>query len=107
MERTPNADMNVEDGVCDDTDSSESERFPWKHVYASQADLKLQKSHSERPHLPDARSCLVCGTTPSDLDWIYFRSPESTWEALCGTEGWLALCERCHEQVYYFETAMN
>ena len=83
------------------------DRFPWQDVRASQADLKLQKRHAERPELPDARCCPQCGTAPSDLQWIYFRSPPSTWEALCGQEGWLALCERCHRQVYFARTAMN
>ena len=89
-------------------DGEFEESFPWEEVRASQADLKLQKRHSERPDLPDARCCPQCGTAPSDLHWIYFRSPPWTWEeALCGREGWLALCERCHRQVYFAMTAMN
>ena len=93
--------------MLDETGAFDWESIPWSDIHASQADLKLQKRHSERPDLPDARSCPECGTPPSELDWIYFRSPESTWELECGTEGWLALCQPCHEQVFYFETAMN
>ena len=89
--------------MCDETE----ERFPWEDVRASQADLKLQKRHAERPDLPDARCCPQCGAAPSDLHWIYFRSPPETWELLCGREGWLALCERCHRQVHFDLTAMN
>lgn len=87
-------------------DESE-ERFPWNDVRASQADLKLQKIHAERPDLPDVRCCPQCGAVPPDLHWIYFRSPSETWELLCGREGWLALCERCPRQVHFALTAMN
>ena len=35
-----------------------------------------------------------------------FYGPPHTWEALCGQEGWLVLCGRCHRQIHSL-TAMN
>ena len=41
------------------------------------------------------------------LELVFFRSPKETWKNLCGTEGWMAVCDRCHVQVNYFEEAIS
>lgn len=34
-----------------------------------------------------ARVCPGCGTAPTALGWIYFRSPPWTWELMVGRQG--------------------
>jgi len=64
-----------------------------------------QKSRAE--HTSQAQSCPFCGANPDSLTWIYFVSPESTWEKLCGRAGWLTVCDACHAQIDFFLEVMN
>ena len=50
------------------------------------------------------KQCPKCG---KELRWIRFRSPDWTWQELCGREGPLAICENCHKQVYFKCELMN
>ena len=97
--------------------------FPWADVEASADDQQLQRSQAshaqgeapailQAPAIHDdlrarARSCPGCNTSPADLAWVYFSSPEWTWRQLCGRAGWLVVCTRCHLQVDFFLHLMN
>ena len=39
--------------------------------------------------------CPCCKKTPKSLDWLPFTSPEWTWPALCGREGYFVACKDC------------
>lgn len=85
--------------------------FPWEDVNASREDDQLQAVRSAtkaRTEYGDqANPCPDCDCDSEDLEWFYFRSPEVTWEMLCGREGWMTLCVDCHRQVDFFLVAMN
>lgn len=55
----------------------------------------------------EMRSCPACGRPASELSWTYYSSPPSTWEHLCGREGWLGICRPCRLQVDFFLCKMN
>ena len=44
---------------------------------------------------------------PESVVWTYFRSPEWTWEKLCGREGWLLVDPATGDQFDFFMTVMN
>lgn len=87
-------------------------KFPWEDVEASRNNARLQKRHRMSPQMRDiirarAVRCPQCGTAPESLSWFFFESPPFTWADLCGTSGWMAVCDRCQIQVNYFETLLN
>ncbi len=96
--------------------------FPWEDVEACRTgappdgevpvelvltaptrDVAAAKARYER----QAVACTTCGTPSGELAWIHFRSPLWTWQLLCGREGWLTVCDRCHLQVDFFMESMN
>ena len=56
---------------------------------------------------PHAGPCRMCGCEALDLTWVRYSSPRETWETLCGTAGWMALCDPCREQVALFIDRKN
>jgi len=82
----------------------EREFFPWKDVEAWRANMKSPQKETARPHPLEPSQCPRC---QKPLTWIYFSSPPWTWQALCGTAGWLAVCDECHLQVDFKLTVMS
>jgi|UniRef100_A0A7C3V544 hypothetical protein len=95
----------------EDPEDLEEATFPWEDVAASWADDRLQSRHPAAPakkiYLARALACPDCGTPADRLSWFYFKSPEWTWEHLCGRAGWMVVCERCRRQVNFFCELMN
>jgi hypothetical protein len=87
------------------------QEFPWEDVDASRRKRRLQARHPAEEwkthYLTDAKPCPRCEAPPEALCWFYFESPKETWENLCGTAGWMAVCDRCHVQANYFMEAMS
>jgi hypothetical protein len=87
------------------------EKLPWKDVEASRKNRRLQRKHpvaeGKKAYLESASPCPGCQTPPDELTWFYFESPKDTWEMLCGTAGWIVVCDKCHQQISYFEKVMN
>jgi hypothetical protein len=91
------------------------QELPWEDVEASRRNRRLQKRHRLKERLADgltthfgyAKPCPKCQTTPGALTWFYFESPKWTWENLCGSAGWMAVCDRCRIQVNYFSEVMS
>lgn len=75
------------------------EIFPWKDVEACM--------HEVRTPLPNHLTCPICGKKSEDLDWIYFSSPDWTWEKMCGSAGLMSICKDCHCQVEFILESMN
>ena len=91
---TENSNKFVPDGEFDTY-------FPWKDVNAcleDKLDSKKFTGHSK---------CIKCGLDSGKLIWIHFRSPDWTWEHLCGREGPLSLCPNCKIQVEFILEVMN
>jgi len=90
-----------------ESNSAEEPNLPWEDVEAARGDHRLQRRHRSEEarysHAPGAQACPGCGTPATNLVWIYFESPARTWRELCGTAGWLTICDRCHLQIDYFE----
>lgn len=65
--------------------------FPWEDVDASRRDTRLQADPPYGELLArfreQARVCPGCGTAPTALGWIYFRSLPWTWELMVGRQG--------------------
>ena len=57
--------------------------------------------------LRSVRADYIREGAPESIRWIFFRSPDSTWENLCGREGWLLVDEESRRQFNFLETAMN
>jgi hypothetical protein len=80
--------------------------FPSALVIQARFDERLQRQHraaeAQARYRDTARSCPTCRCPANHLSWIYFRSPAQTWDAGCGTGGWLTLCDACDAHVDYF-----
>jgi hypothetical protein len=97
-----------------------SRLFPIKDVAASRSDTELQAEHApDLPHAKerltqrlartsdDAPRCGCCQRSADDLLWVYFRSPEWTWENACGRAGWLLICPVSDDHVEFMLESMN
>jgi hypothetical protein len=51
--------------------------------------------------------CPICGLELDKLKLVYLRSPEWTWEKMCGRAGWVVICPECIFQVHFHWTRMN
>jgi hypothetical protein len=47
------------------------------------------------------------GTCLAAAEWVFFRSPEWTWQAMCGREGWMLWDPSTGEQFAFRLTCMN
>jgi hypothetical protein len=87
------------------------QEYPWKDVEASRRNRRLQAKHplteGKNQYLASAKACPRCETVPESLNWFYFSSPKETWPQLCGVAGWIAVCDRCHLQVNFFDEVMS
>lgn len=81
-------------------------KFPKEHVNECRDDDILQSEHNwesvKDKYLENADGCPSCGCDAEELSWFYFSSPKWTWEHLCGSEGWMAVCDHCDLQVNFF-----
>lgn len=85
-------------------------QYPWEDVDSSRKDKKLQSKHpisEAESYIKESGPCPSCGKVPKDLAWFYFSSPEETWGWLCGSSGWMAVCDSCHLQVNYIEDCVS
>lgn len=93
------------------TPERDGKHFPWEDVEAASVDQRLQEEQAvdlARDRYADrARDCPDCGTPPEHLSWFYFRSPDWTWEHLCGRAGYMTVCEWCYRQIDFFVKVMN
>jgi hypothetical protein len=88
--------------------------FPPEDVEACDSDQKLQREHSYaelslelKREMGARRKEVVQAGASKDTAWIYFTSPPSTWEALCGREGWLLYDPQSRRQHDFILTIMN
>jgi hypothetical protein len=51
--------------------------------------------------------CPYCGKSANKLSWLYYRSPQWTWQSLCGQAGWMSVCEDCKKPVDFFLEKMS
>ena len=99
--------------TADRPDTRSMEIYPEDEVAGCAADEALQRENGleaedpVREDLERMRSERIGGGADPRIDWIYFRSPEWTWEALCGREGWLLRDPGSGEQLEFVQTAMN
>jgi hypothetical protein len=101
----------VLDDSLADFQFSLSGEMPWEDVEASRRNRRLQGKHptteGKSQYLAKAKPCPKCNTSADALGWFYFRSPKETWPMLCGIAGWMAVCDRCHIQVNFFDEVMS
>lgn len=89
----------------------DEEFFPWHYVEESRKNINLQQKNSPfyaRQHYTKrAQACPHCQKSAHELTWIYFSTPDWTWDKLCGKAGWLIICEDCNKQVDFFLEMLN
>jgi hypothetical protein len=74
-------------------------------LYTSFQGRAVSEQNEPKTSVADQLShCTSCGEI---LLWIYFKSPDWTWEKLCGRAGWLAICRTCRIQADFQLTMMN
>ena len=78
--------------------SNDGKHFPWDDV---------RQCYDRKIEPMNGSSCPSCNLPGNQLLWIDFVSPPWTWKNLCGREGYLSICERCHVQVDFWMTGMN
>lgn len=90
------------------------EGFPDEDVRVSMDNARLQREHRLEELPPDLlkemnkmrERVLSEGASPS-TKWIYFESPEWTWENLCGRAGWLLYDPDAGKQHEFYVEVMN
>jgi hypothetical protein len=89
--------------------------YPPDHVRLSAADAELQ-ADAWRNHAPPAGTFEQMvdefvaehpGTCLQAAEWVYFRSPDWTWGALCGRAGWMLWDPSTGEQFAFRLTVMS
>ena len=90
------------------------ERFPPEDVEACHSDQVLQRKHSYaelnlelKREMGARRKEVVQAGASKATRWIYFSSPSSTWEHLCGSAGWLLYDPQSRHQHDFILTLMN
>ena len=79
--------------------------FPLEHVITCLRDDKLQSRHRLAEALERYREKL---TEPvENTVWFYFRSPDWTWDNLCGRAGWMIVAKEPPRLVAFFLEIMN
>ena len=79
--------------------------FPEQDVFNSLRDLELQSQHNQQyaiesyGHLIDHPS--------DDCIWIWFESPDWTWENFCGRAGWMVIAKSDLKVIDFFLEIMN
>lgn len=53
------------------------------------------------------KKCPYCNTSKSKFHLEHFRSPQWTWEHLCGREGYTVICNECKKEIDTIITIMN
>lgn len=89
--------------------------YPPPHVRACAADRELQE-HAWRDLAPPAGTFQEMvseflaehpGTCLASAEWVYFRSPEWTWQNMCGRAGWMLWDPSTGEQFVFRMTVMS
>ena len=89
--------------------------YPPEHVARSARDAELQ-AHAWRDLKPPegtfdqmVEDALAeePGLCLRAAEWVYFRSPDWTWEALCGRAGWMLWDPSTGEQFAFRLTVMS
>jgi ssDNA-binding Zn-finger/Zn-ribbon topoisomerase 1 len=70
-------------------------------AYTSRAGAARQK-YGDKAH-----ACPNCGLAAAKLEWFYFVTPTSYWQARAGSAGWMTACQHCNVQVDFFIEVMN
>ena len=90
------------------------ENFPEEDVAASLADQMLPREHSldeldpeMKAEIEQIRLRRIDEGFSEEIRWIYFRSPETTWQALCGRADWLLYDPSTRTQLDFRLTLMN
>jgi hypothetical protein len=91
------------------TENPTEDGFPIEDVNASIRDRDLQRrlDAPQRTTLDTFRRQAIEQGASERAKWIFFHSPEWTWQDLCGIEGWLLYDEETHTQHAFWLTAMN
>lgn len=82
--------------ICEEMSIKYGEESMMEHPF-SWDDVEACMNNEIEPTI-EGLPCPKCG---KEVRWIRFCSPDSSWQHLCGREGPLAICEECHEQVYF------
>ncbi len=86
-------------GIKYDKRELEEPYFPLEDIEAC-----LDRKMTAMPnHLP----CPLCGKPSEQLEWIYFHSPQWTWQNLMGRGGPMSICPDCRCVVEFILHIMN
>jgi len=80
-----------EKGIEYDKWELEKAYFPLKDVEAC---MNSEKTAKMTP-FSNLRACPLCGKPSEELKWIWFKSPQWTWQKLCGRAGPMSICPDC------------
>lgn len=89
--------------------------FPPDHVRLAADDAALQAdarrtealSQEEFQRLVDELLAEQPGLCLASAEWVYFRSPDWTWQQMCGRAGWMLWDPSTGEQFAFRMTVMN
>lgn len=76
------------------TENIDKRYFPWEDVEPCITEKAIELE----------TKCLQCGHPKKE---VFFKSPDWTWEDLCGCKGILTICEHCKIQFDFRCTGMN
>ena len=84
-----------EKGIEYDRNQITDAYFPLEHVKACLDCEKTPWPGFEMKDMTNHRPCPLCGKPSEELKWIWFESPEWTWQKLCGRAGDMSICPDC------------
>ncbi|HMU28430.1 MAG TPA: hypothetical protein PKA56_06220 [Solirubrobacterales bacterium] len=88
--------------------------FPREDVEACLRNEKMQQEANsdgspsgQSQAMETSRLGAIEAGAPERIRWIYFESPEWTWQNLCGRSGWLLIDPETIDQYDFVMTMMN
>lgn len=99
-------------GRSSNMSNEEDRSFPWKDIDSCRSYKRFIESESSESDLRarlqgSIDPCSGCGKSFKDMEVLYFKSPPSTWEHLCGQAGWMVICPDCKNQIWFECDLMN
>lgn len=91
--------------------TAEEEYVAWDEVEAARRNTRMQRHHDvaqgQERYLRYGRACPLCHREPRELAWFYYKGRSRKGEELGYREGWMIVCDPCHQQVSFFMESIS
>ncbi len=91
--------------ALDVQNESREYEFPLEDIIECIENVEFQLHHNPKTARKEYGASIAPET--ENCFWFYFKSPQWTWENLCGRAGWMVLSKKDLKQIDFFLEIMN